>query len=272
MLASNRTYQASRLQGAIQDILQSCIDFRLWKALATQDIKLKYRRSTLGPFWITISMAITLAAMGPLYGLLFNNDLGSFVPHLGLGLIFWAFIAASMTEYSEAFTSSEHILKQSYLPLTTLIFRVFYRQCLILLHNLIIYPILVLLLGISINLNIFWVIPGFLLVSLNVLWMGLLIAIFCTRYRDMMPIIQSLITLLFFVTPIIWNTTQLPPTRAHLADLNPFTALIALVRQPLLGQSPSASSWLGSIIVLVVGIAITLPVFTMSRRKLTYWL
>lgn len=272
MIVNNRTYQVSRFSGALQDVFQSIIGFRLWKALATQDIKLKYRRSTLGPFWITISMAITIGAMGPLYGLLFNNDLSAFVPHLGLGLIFWAFIAASMIEYSEAFTASEHILKQSYLPLTTLIFRVFYRQCLTLLHNLIIYPVLVVLLGISINFNIFWVIPGFLLVSLNVLWMGLLIAIFCTRYRDMMPIIQSLITLLFFVTPIIWNKDQLPPARAHIADFNPFTSFIALVRQPLLGQAPSVQAWFICIAVLLIGLVFTLYIFTMTRRKVTYWL
>lgn len=269
---THRNYNLSPLDAAFNDIKQGIANFRLWRALSTQDIKLKYRRSTLGPFWITLSMAVTLAAMGPLYGLLFHVDLKSFIPNLGLGLIFWGFIAASMTEYSEAFTSSEHLLKQSYLPLSTLILRVFYRQVLILLHNLIIYPILIILLGITINWNFFWIIPGFCLVSLNVLWLGLLIAIFCTRYRDMMPIIQSLITLLFFVTPIIWNISQLPPERVHIASINPFTALISLVRKPLLGQMPDTHDWIIASIMLVIGLIITIPAFVATRRKITYWL
>ena len=187
--------------GAWTDIRQGIAGFRLWQSLARQDIRLKYRRSTLGPFWITLSMAVTVSAMGPLYGALFSTDLAEFVPHLALGLIFWAFIAGSISEYAETFTANEHILKQSYLPLSALVMRVFYRQLLILLHNLLIYPFVMLFLGLGINSNIFWLLPAFVLVSVNILWLGLIIAIFCTRFRDMMPVIQSIVTLLFFVTP-----------------------------------------------------------------------
>ena len=178
---------------AMVDIRRGIAAFRLWQALAKQDIRLKYRRSTLGPFWITLSMAVTVSAMGPLYGTLFAIDLSNFVPHLALGLIFWAFIAGSLTEYAETFTANEHILKQSYLPLSALVLRVFYRQLLILLHNLLIYPLVMLFLGIPVNGNVFWLLPAFLLVAVNILWLGLIIAIFCTRFRDMLPVIQSVV-------------------------------------------------------------------------------
>ena len=150
--------------------------------------------------------------------------------------------------------------------------RVFYRQFLILLHNLLIYPVLLLLLPIPIDWNTLSIFPGMILVSLNVLWMGLLVAIFCTRFRDMQPIIQSLVTLLFFVTPIIWKKEQLPPARAHYATMNPFTALLDLLRDPLLGKAPQTQDWLIALLLLASGIALTLPVFVMTRRKLTYWL
>lgn len=256
----------------IKNFIDGLLNFRLWQALSSQDIKLKYRRSTLGPLWITLSMAITVSAMGPLYGALFGVNLASFVPHLALGFIFWAFIASSMTEYAEAFTSSEHILKQSYIPLTTLIFRVFYRQLLILLHNLLIYPFIILLCGVKLNLNVFYLLPGFILISLIVIFMGLFISIFCTRFRDMIPIIQSFISLLFFVTPIIWQQSQLPPNRAFLAKLNPFSSLLNIVREPLVGVKPDIDSWYIAFLMLMIIILITFPLFHYSRKKLTYWL
>lgn len=256
----------------IKNYIDGFLNYRIWHGLASQDIKLKYRRSTLGPFWITLSMAITVSAMGPLYGSLFGISLNDFVPNLGLGLIFWAFIAASMTDYSEAFTSSEHLLKQTYIPLTTLIFRVYYRQVLILLHNLIIYPFIVFFCSIELSWNILYFIPGFVLTSFVAINLGLMIAIFCTRYRDMMPIIQSCITLLFFVTPIIWSKNQLPENRVYLANLNPFSALINVLREPLLGSQPELHSWYMGFIMLLLTSFITLLAFHVSRKKLTYWL
>ena len=257
---------------AMEDIRRGIAAFRLWQALAKQDIRLKYRRSTLGPFWITLSMAVTVSAMGPLYGTLFAIDLSNFVPHLALGLIFWAFIAGSLTEYAETFTANEHILKQSYLPLSALVLRVFYRQLLILLHNLLIYPLVMLFLGIPVNGNVFWLLPAFLLVAINILWLGLIIAIFCTRFRDMLPVIQSVVTLLFFVTPIIWQLQQLPPTRLHIAQINPFTSLITLLRDPVLGHRPDTLYWQVAAIFAVVGSLFAVWVFNLTRRKITYWL
>ena len=270
--ANRRSYRSTSFGAALADIRLGLANVQLWRTLAIQDIRLKYRRSALGPFWITLSMGITIAAMGPLYGALFNVDPSSFIPHLALGLIFWGFIAGSMTEYCEAFTSSDHFLKQSYLPLSTFALRVFYRQFLVLLHNLLLYPILLLLLPIAIDWNTLYLFPGILLVSLNVLWMGFLVAIFCTRFRDMLPIVQSLFTLLFFVTPIIWKKEQLPPARAHYATLNPLTALLDLLRDPLLGHAPTPQDWCIAALLLAIGVTITLPVVAMTRRKLTYWL
>ena len=258
--------------GAWTDIRQGIAGFRLWQSLARQDIRLKYRRSTLGPFWITLSMAVTVSAMGPLYGALFSTDLAEFVPHLALGLIFWAFIAGSISEYAETFTANEHILKQSYLPLSALVMRVFYRQLLILLHNLLIYPFVMLFLGLGINSNIFWLLPAFVLVSVNILWLGLIIAIFCTRFRDMMPVIQSIVTLLFFVTPIIWRLNQLPEGRLHIAQMNPFTSLITLLRDPVLGIMPAPLYWQGAAAFALVGTALAMWVFSLTRKKITYWL
>ncbi|MDO4642714.1 MAG: ABC transporter permease [Cardiobacteriaceae bacterium] len=257
---------------ALVDIRRGIASFRLWQSLAKQDIRLKYRRSTLGPFWITLSMAVTVSAMGPLYGALFSIDLAAFVPHLALGLIFWAFIAGSLNEYAETFTANEHILKQSYLPLSALVMRVYYRQLLILLHNFMIYPVVMMSLGVGINSNIFWLLPAFVVVSLNILWLGLIIAIFCTRFRDMLPVIQSVVTLMFFVTPIIWKIEQLPSTRLHLAQLNPFTSLIMLLREPVLGIAPSIFYWQVAGTFALGGSLLALWVFSRTRQKITYWL
>ena len=129
-----------------------------------------------------------------------------------------------------------------------------------------------LFLGIPVNGNVFWLLPAFLLVAVNILWLGLIIAIFCTRFRDMLPVIQSVVTLLFFVTPIIWQLQQLPPTRLHIAQINPFTSLITLLRDPVLGHRPDTLYWQVAAVFAVVGSLFAVWVFNLTRRKITYWL
>src|SRR3990167_7170629 len=64
--------EVTQRQLAQEDITDGCKKWRIWLMLAYQDIKLRYRRSVLGPFWITMSMAITVYSMGYLYGHLFH--------------------------------------------------------------------------------------------------------------------------------------------------------------------------------------------------------
>lgn len=262
----------SNKRTVFNDILLVIQQQHLWRTLGWYDILARYRRSVLGPIWITISMAVTISAMGPLYGALFNFDPSEFVPHLGLGLIFWALISSSVNESAGAFSESAHYMKQTYIPALFFVLRVIYRQILILGHNLILYPIIFLILWKPINLNILWFIPGFILVVINLVFVGIILAIFCARYRDMTPVLNSVMSLLFFVTPIIWRIDQLPEERQILVSWNILTNFIDLLRAPLLGLTPSSADWaVSSYSALCLGIVAFL-LYRQKRHRITYWL
>src|SRR6187402_1914554 len=87
------------------------------------------------------------------------------------------------------------------------------------------------------------VIPGLVLVSLNGLWVGLLLGMLCVRFRDIPQIIANVIQLLFFLTPILWKPDQLTQGRAFV-EANPFHHFVSLIREPLLGVAPSLETWL----------------------------
>src|SRR5579862_3469636 len=69
------------------DIKEGLQKWPIWMMLAYQDIKLRYRRSVLGPFWLTLSMAITVYTMGYLYGHLFHIELKTYYPFLVAGML-----------------------------------------------------------------------------------------------------------------------------------------------------------------------------------------
>ena len=52
-----------------------------------QDVKLRYRGSILGPFWLTLSTLILVAAMGGIYARLFGMEVSHYLPFLTIGLV-----------------------------------------------------------------------------------------------------------------------------------------------------------------------------------------
>ncbi|PLZ03212.1 ABC transporter [Burkholderia sp. WAC0059] len=237
-----------------------------------QDIRQRYRRSLLGPFWLTISMAVMVGAMGPLYGALFKYDVATFVPHLALGLIFWGFIAGQINDFGEAFSNSTNYLRQMKLPLSMFVLRVMYRHSIILAHNILVFVVVWLIFPVHLNWNILIFPLAALLVLVNMFWIGCVTSIFCTRYRDMQPVIGNLVQVLFFVTPILWRAEQLSPGRRHLIHINPFFYLLDLLREPLLGEMPDPAIWIRAGGMAVVGTAFALYMLGKFRHRVTYWL
>ena len=221
------TASRSQKSFAARDIADGLANYQLWSLIGWRDVKQRYRRSTLGPFWVTLSMAVMVVGLGVVYGMLFRMDLKTYLPFVGLGLITWEFISKSILDGSMTFLTLEGLIKQIRLPLTTHIAVTIWRNLVILGHNLLIYVVMLAIFAINPSWNVLWAIPGFLLVVLNLIWVALLLALICTRFRDVPLIVQSAVQMLFFVTPVFWSPS-LMPHRTILVHGNPFYHMLAL--------------------------------------------
>lgn len=121
-------FQPNQKKLAWEDFTEGCKKWQTWLLLAYQDIKLRYRRSVLGPFWITISMAITVYSMGFLYAHLFHTAMEQYYPFLVAGMLTWAMISTSVSDLTDTFISSDGLIKQIKLPYTLYIHRVIARK------------------------------------------------------------------------------------------------------------------------------------------------
>jgi ABC-2 type transport system permease protein/lipopolysaccharide transport system permease protein len=115
------------------------------------------------------------------------------------------------------------------------------------------------------------VVPGLILVIANAIWVGLLFGTVCARFRDIPQIVESVMRLAFFVTPVIWMPDQLGG-RAYLALFNPFSYFVELIRAPLLGEVPSALTWGLALAVTAGGWVLAALVFVRFRARVAYWL
>lgn len=266
--------QTSFLNGkGASDVLRALKTSYLPIYLAHSDIRQRYRRSTLGPFWITISTGVMVACIGLIFGGLFKTPIYDFLPFLAIGLILWNFISSCLTEATTVFASSEAIIKQLSIPLFSHVLRMLARNFFIFLHNIIIVPIVLLIVKRPIGWDLFYVMPGLLLLLLNLMWISLSLAIVCARYRDLTQIVVSILQIFFYVTPIIWMPSLLSARKeVMLLDPNPFYHLIELIRLPLMNQPPSLLNWLYPCALLIIGWSVTLLLFNKYRSRVAYWL
>ena len=255
---------------ALFDLVQGLRAYHLWYLLGWQDIRQRYRRSVLGPVWLTLSMGALVAALGTLYGMLFKVEMAAYVPHLALGFIVWALISSVITEGCHVFIYAESIIKQVGMPLSIHVYRLIWHNLLILFHNAAVFVVVAAIFGVWPGWAGILAIPGLFLLCLNGLWAVLLLGIISARFRDVPPIIASIVRICFFVTPIIWMP-ELVPERAMVLEINPFYHLVEVVRAPLLGKVPALSSWIAVLSMTIGGWILAFAFFRRYRWRIAYW-
>lgn len=256
------------------DIKEGMQKWPIWMMLAYQDIKLRYRRSVLGPFWITLSMAITVYTMGFLYGHLFRMDLQQYYPFLVAGMLTWSLISSSITELTDTFMSYDSLIKQIKLPYSLYLHRVVTRNVIIFFHNLIVMlPIyFIFSKGAKINLYSLLMFVGLAIIYINAIAYGTVLAMIGSRFRDVSQIIKSLIQVVFFMTPIMWNPSVLPESERYLMYLNPFYSFVDLVRAPLLGVPFNFINIAITLSFTLIGCILCFYFLVRYRVRIIYWL
>lgn len=261
---------APRLRRAVDDLIDGCRHWPMWHAMARQDILIRYRGSMLGPFWLTLSMAVMVLSLGLLYSHLLKVEIATYIPYLCLGLLSWSLISSLLLDSGHCFTVAEPLIKQIRLPLSIHVYRMIWRNLIIAGHNLVVYIVVMLWFGIAPGWTALLVLPGLALVIVNAVWVALLFGMMCARFRDIPQIVASLTQIAFFLTPIIWSPDYLGEYR-DVAHLNPFFAYVDLLRAPLLNEVPHVLSWVVALVFTAGGWALTLAAYCRFRARVSYW-
>jgi lipopolysaccharide transport system permease protein len=256
---------------AVNDLRSAIRLYRLCCTLAWLDIKGRYRGSVLGPLWLTLSTAVMVAALGLLYSTLFHTNLHDYLPFLALSLVLWGFVQTLVSEACTCFTNEEGMIRSMRMPFFLYAGRIVLRNLLVLAHNVIVIAVVFAIFSIWPGWVALLSVPAMLLWIVDSLAVAVALGAFCARFRDIPPIVQSVMQIAFFVSPIIWKPELIEHGRRFL-PLNPFFALLEIVRAPLLGAAPS---W--QVCVAAAGYSLLLcglswGLFVRVRGRLAFWL
>jgi len=256
---------------AFSDIREAVMAYRIWNLLAFQDIRQRYRRSVLGPFWITLSTLISIAALGLVYSKLLKEPAAEYLPFLSVGIVCWTFISSIVVESCGAFTSAEHIIKQVRLPFGLYVLRIVWRNFIIFGHLAVVVVLVMIYMQVPVTWRLLLLPLSLALVAAAGVAAGYLLGGLCTRFRDVPQIVASLVQVVFYVTPVIWRPTLLKG-HEEIMLMNPFYHFIEIMRGPVLGQDVAPISWalsIGMTLALWLGAILFMGRY---RARIAYWL
>ena len=162
--------------------------------LAWFQIKLKYTRSILGPFWITLSTMILIGGLSFVFVSLFGISLQETMPWIANGIIIWNYISMLIDESTEIF--NKPILSNIKITAFELTLISVFKNLIILAHNSVIIVLVIFIFKIPLTNNLFFLFYGFLIIFINSLSATILIGMICIRFRDFILIVKNLLYLL----------------------------------------------------------------------------
>lgn len=262
---------AARNRLAVRDVSDGTTLWPLAWTLGWLDIRLRYRGSMLGPFWLTLSTGIMVAALGVLYSTLFHTNIHDYLPFLSLSLVLWGFLGAVVSEACVTFTEAESVSRSVRMPFFVFAIRVVIRNLLVLAHNILVIVVVFAIFLKWPGWHAVLALPALVLWVADALALTLLLGSFCARFRDIQPIVNSIMQIAFFMTPVIWKPEQLGTGVAKL-PLNPFFDLLEIVRAPLMGTTPTMMTWLGAALYSLALCGVAWVFFARARGRIAFWL
>lgn len=254
------------------ELVEGLANWRIWHLMGTGELRRRYARSRLGQGWLVLSNAITIVVLGLVWSLLWKMPIADILPYIAVGHIAWQMMATTLLEATTAFTASGHYFLNQRMVFSTAILAVVYRNLIALVHNLAIVVVLYLVLGL-------W--PGFALVAalveialatLLAVPVAYLVAILCTRFRDVTQIVTSALQIAFFLTPVLWKEEFMPAEHRWIVDYNPLAHVLAVMRDPLLSVPVATDRWLLVMAMTVAAFVVALPIVGALRRRIIYWI
>ncbi len=187
-------------------------------------------------------------------------------------MVVWGLISGMITDGATTFTQAESFLRQEAMPKTVFLMRVIVRNLLTFAHNLVIFPIVFIGFGHAPSVTWLLALPGLLLATLAGFFAAMLVGVLCTRFRDLPQIIQSVVQIGFFVTPVMWPAESLRGQLLGVIHFNPFAALLHIVAEPMRGIVPDAATYGTALATTAVLGLVGFAFFARFRARIVYWL
>ena len=236
------------------------IDWReLWRyrdmfaLFVERNFRTAYKQTILGPFWFIITPVLSVIVYVTVFGGIANIPTDGVPPILFylLGISVWSYFASCLSATSNSFVTNADIFGKVYFPRIIMPLVAVTTNLLTFAIQLVIFAAFyIYYVASGTELVIHWQIVLFplliVLLALMAVGFGMIFSSMTTKYRDLQIMLNKIISLWVYVTPVIYPLSMVSNEKLHLAmSLNPVTPVMEAIKYSLLGQGQFNWRWLG---------------------------
>lgn len=243
-----------------------------WVWFGWLDVVQTYRRTLLGPFWITANLVIFTIAMTFVYGAIFGVPTKEYSAYILCSLIAWYWVSALMAEVGNTFVNHAYFVKGTSIDKAQLIWAAVFKLLITFVHNIVVVVIYIFLALIPLTINTLQIIPAIILLFAFSIPVTAVAALLFARYRDLPRLVGSAMIAVLMVTPVFWQPSIITGWRSAIVYLNPIYYLIEIVRRPLLGEAPDQLTYLAVLGMTISAWLVGTVFYRRYQRYLVFWL
>src|SRR3954447_1964357 len=255
------------------ELVRDSIKYRelIW-ALALKELKIRYKRSVLGFLWALLNPLLLMLVLT----VVFSNLMGSKIPHYAIFLLSvllpWTFFSQSLAYAAESIVGNADLIKKVRIAKSIFPLAAVASNMINLLLSLIPLVLIILVMGHPFHLT--WLFLPVPLIALTLFTTGatFFFATANVYYRDVAHILQVVLQVWFYVTPILYSIDIFPAHYRWLFRLNPMIFVLNGFRLSVYyGMLPTAQSVVASFACGLVALVIGFEVFRRSQDKFVFY-
>jgi ABC-2 type transport system permease protein len=240
---------------------------RFWSltyTLAATDFKLRFFGSALGYLW---TLMRPLMLFGVLYFVFtevvrFGGGIENYPVYLLASIMLFTFFSETTARGVTSLVERENLLRKVRFPRMVIPLSVTLNAMFNLGLNLIVVFVFVLASGIAPRWSWLQLIPLIALLVMLATGITMLLSALYVRYRDMQPIWEVALQMLFYASPVIYVTEALPDSIERESMASPITAVLTQMRHALIDpNAPTAADLIGSEVRLLIPLGVVAVVF-----------
>jgi len=244
--------------------------FLLWN-LISRDLKVRYKRSVLGFLWAMINPLLTMAVLLVVFMRLFRFEIDHYPVYILAGLLLWNLFARGTSVAMRAVLDNSGVRRQIYVPASVFVAGAIGSALVNLLFALVPLLILAVAGGAPPRLSWLYLPVPILQTTLFAFGVGVILSALAVFFADMLDIYEVVLNAYFYLTPIIYPMSILPPLLVRLQLFNPANYFIDAFRMPLIdGVLPSLTSVLISTVAVLALTAAGWSLFTRLSDQFAY--
>jgi len=241
----------------------------LLRNMIVKDFKIRYRNMSLGVFWSLLNPLVMMGVLTFVFTRIFpNNQHKDFAVFVLCGLVPYNFLSVAWNSGTTSIMNNAGLIKRVPVPREVVPIAAVLSNCVHLGIQILLLLVATIAFGNGINIHWLWLPLVWALEIVFVCGITLVTSAFDVYIRDMRYVVESSITVMFWLVPIFYGFEIIPQQYRDVYQFNPVAALVLCLRNILLeARSPNAETLLKLMLVSVGTFIIGWGIFGKMKQR-----